>query len=196
MKISLSAILVSLLLILSFFSFHVVRQSIASLWYIDFEFWMDGNQTAFMTVTLVFTDTGYNLTGWKTIGWDFSNFSGAAHFGDVEGDYFAQVICYESHNFSLGQLDEGVYTFTLLSAHDDFPDWYHTMESTVFEVGFPADINDDGKVDIKDIAIVALAYGTHNPDPRYNRVADIYYDGKVDIRDVSFTAIHFGESNP
>ena len=192
MKIRFSAILISLLFILSFFSFHVVNTSIASFWYIDFEFWMDGNQTAFITVTLVFTDTGYNLTGWEPLPRDFSNFSGAAHFGDVEGDVFAQVICYESHDFSLGQLDEGVYTFTLLGVHDEVG-WYHAMETTVFEVGFPADINDDGKVDIKDIAIVALAYGTHNPDPKYNPDADIYCDGKVDIRDIAFTAMHYGE---
>ena len=194
MKLRFPVFLTSLLLILSFFASHHASTSIANpLDELDFEFWIAENQTAFMTVTFTFYDAGYNLTGWETIGWDSSNFSGAVHFGDVEGDYFAQVICYESHNFSLGQLDEGVYTFTLLLVDDDFPHWYQFRESTVFEVGFPADVNDDGKVDIKDIAIVALAYGTHNPDPRYNPAADIYYDGKVDIRDVAFTAMHYGE---
>ncbi len=189
-----SIILIGLMLTTSFCSFHVVNTSEAGLWYVDFEFWIDGNQTAFMTVTLVFSDTGYNLTGWETIGRDFSNFSGAAHFGGWEGNIVLYVICYESHSFSLGQLDEGVYIFTLFSVHDDFPYWYTEMETRIFEVGFPADINDDGKVDIKDVALVARAYGAEEPELNYNRIADVYYDGKIDIRDVSYTAIHFGET--
>lgn len=66
----------------------------------------------------------------------------------------------------------------------------------VFEVGFPADVNDDSKVDIKDIATVARAYGSHNPDPSYNPDADIFRDGKIDIRDLAFTARHYGETAP
>ncbi len=153
------------------------------------EFWMDENQTAFVTVTIAFFKSGYNLTDWGTVVRNVSDFYAIPQIDGSGGDIGIPMFYELVHNYSLGQLDEGVYTFTLL--HDD-P--LHTLwENMVFEIGFPADINDDGKVDIRDIAIVALAFGTHNPDPDYNPDADIYYDGKVDIKDIAFTAMHFGE---
>jgi endoglucanase len=57
------------------------------------------------------------------------------------------------------------------------------------------DLNLDGKVDIKDIHIVAAAYGTFPGYPRWNPVADINKDGKVDIRDVSIVAKEYGEQS-
>ena len=62
----------------------------------------------------------------------------------------------------------------------------------------PYDINGDGVVNIRDVAIVAAAFGTYPGDPRWDPRADITGptgepDGKVDIRDVSLVAAHFGE---
>jgi len=61
------------------------------------------------------------------------------------------------------------------------------------------DINGDGKVDIKDIAIVAKAFGSEPGDPNWNPQADITGptgepDGKVDIRDIALVARHYGET--
>jgi len=58
------------------------------------------------------------------------------------------------------------------------------------------DLNGDGKIDIKDISIVAKAYGTHPGDPLWNPIADINGDSKVDIKDVSTVAKHYGETFP
>lgn len=60
------------------------------------------------------------------------------------------------------------------------------------------DINRDTKVDIKDVAIVAKAYGSMPGFPNWNPHADItgpekVPDGKVDIRDVALVAKHYGE---
>jgi hypothetical protein len=155
--------------------------------YVWIEFWTAENGTVFVTVTLGFPSTQYYFEGWGSLTRNGSDFYGDTYIwvGPPYGIYLA-VYWEVVNDFNLGQLDEGVYTFTLTS-------WDVPCKSTAFEVGFPADINDDGKVDIMDIGIVALAYGSHNPDPGYDPAADIYYDGKVDIRDVSFTAIHFGE---
>jgi hypothetical protein len=57
----------------------------------------------------------------------------------------------------------------------------------------PGDINEDGKVDILDIAIAAKAYGSYPGNPRWNPIADINHDDKVDIYDIAFIAKHFGE---
>ena len=57
----------------------------------------------------------------------------------------------------------------------------------------------DGKVDIRDIALVASKFGVTYPDPRYDPNCDItgpiigVADGKIDIRDVGLVALHFGE---
>jgi len=60
------------------------------------------------------------------------------------------------------------------------------------------DVNHDGKVDIKDLAIVASAYGSSVGDPRYNPDADVYPvgspDGKIDIHDLAIVAKNFGSS--
>ncbi len=61
------------------------------------------------------------------------------------------------------------------------------------------DINGDGKVDMKDIALVAAAFGTSPGHPRWNPDADItgptylVPDNKVDMRDVSLVAKNFGQ---
>ncbi|MFQ6115280.1 MAG: dockerin type I domain-containing protein, partial [bacterium] len=54
----------------------------------------------------------------------------------------------------------------------------------------------DGKVDIRDIAIIARIFGVIAPDPRYNPNYDIIYDGKIDIRDIATVAKEFGKIDP
>ncbi|UCB60738.1 MAG: hypothetical protein JSW72_01365, partial [Candidatus Bathyarchaeota archaeon] len=125
----------------------------------DLEFWME-NETAFVTVTVIFNSGGFNTSDWGTVETSGNVFSANSKFWVWTGKHQA-VILIVSHNYSLGQLEEGVYVF-------EFWGWAEPVESIVFEVGYPADINDDGKVDIMDIAIVALAYGAHAPDPNYN----------------------------
>lgn len=62
------------------------------------------------------------------------------------------------------------------------------------------DINGDGKVDMRDIAIAAAAFGTHSGEPRWNPTADItgslylVPDGAVDMRDIALIAKNFGKS--
>jgi len=63
--------------------------------------------------------------------------------------------------------------------------WWNTI--TIRE-----DINIDFKVDIKDISLVAKAFGSTPAIPYWNPYCDINNDGKVDIRDVSAVAKKFG----
>jgi len=58
------------------------------------------------------------------------------------------------------------------------------------------DINSDGTVDIKDLAILSLAFGSYPGHPRWNPEADLNRDGKVDIRDLALGASNFGKSCP
>jgi subtilisin family serine protease len=71
---------------------------------------------------------------------------------------------------------------------------YATVEPFEIRVFFYilGDINEDGKVDIRDVAIVAQAYGSYPGHPRWNPDADVNLDGKVDVIDVALTAANFG----
>ncbi len=57
----------------------------------------------------------------------------------------------------------------------------------------PYDINRDGKVDILDIATVAIAFGSYPGYTNWNPIADLSNDGKVNILDIAMVAVHYGE---
>ncbi len=62
--------------------------------------------------------------------------------------------------------------------------------------------NFDFKIDIKDIAVAAKAFGSYPEHPEWNPLADItgpehlVPDGKVDIRDLALIASNFGKTYP
>lgn len=56
------------------------------------------------------------------------------------------------------------------------------------------DLNEDGVVDILDLSIMGMAYGTFEGQPGYNPIADINVDGVVDMRDLSIVTRYFGET--
>jgi hypothetical protein len=64
----------------------------------------------------------------------------------------------------------------------------------VIQIRLLGDINGDGKVDIKDLAIAAKAFGSYVGSPTYNPDADVNQDGVIDIRDLAIIAKNFGKS--
>jgi len=54
----------------------------------------------------------------------------------------------------------------------------------------------DGKVDIRDVAVIAKLFGTKYPEPSFNPNYDINSDGKIDIKDIAITAKNFGKIDP
>jgi hypothetical protein len=54
------------------------------------------------------------------------------------------------------------------------------------------DVTNDHKVDISDIFAIALAYGSHYGEPKYNPNLDINCDGKIDITDIFAAALNYG----
>ena len=55
------------------------------------------------------------------------------------------------------------------------------------------DLNGDNKIDMKDVAIAARAFGSTPGSPNWNPVADINGDGKVDMKDIAPVARNFGK---
>jgi hypothetical protein len=56
------------------------------------------------------------------------------------------------------------------------------------------DVDLDGSVDIVDVALVAIAFGSVPGSPTWNPAADLNYDGRIDIVDVAIVAFWFGAS--
>jgi len=59
-----------------------------------------------------------------------------------------------------------------------------------------ADVNGDGIVDIADIYLIALSFGTYPWDERWNPDADLNRDGIIDITDIYLTALNYGKRCP
>jgi len=56
------------------------------------------------------------------------------------------------------------------------------------------DLNDDGAVDICDVILMAVAYGSYPGHPRWNLAADINKDLIVNILDAIIIARNFGKT--
>lgn len=56
------------------------------------------------------------------------------------------------------------------------------------------DLNYDGTVDIFDLTVAALAFGSAPSDPNWNADADLNSDNIIDIFDLVVIALHFGET--
>jgi hypothetical protein len=79
-----------------------------------------------------------------------------------------------------------------------FPGGLHNVEITSVRSIFDLSGDGSGHVDMRDVAIVARAFGSTPGSPNWNPLADItgpngVPDGKVDMRDVALVAKHFGE---
>jgi len=68
--------------------------------------------------------------------------------------------------------------------------------SVVIRVRMPGDVNVDGKVDGRDIALVAKAFGSCPGNPRWNGLVDENEDNKIDGKDIVPIAINFGKAYP
>ena len=69
----------------------------------------------------------------------------------------------------------------------------HTASDGYFDNYNPYDLNQDGKVDMRDLGIVGLAFGSYPGAPNWNPVADVNDDGYVNMVDMALVASHFGE---
>jgi hypothetical protein len=58
----------------------------------------------------------------------------------------------------------------------------------------PYDLNQDGIVDLFDVEIVALAFGSYPGHPNWDPRADVNNDNLVDIFDLILVTIHLGET--
>jgi len=56
------------------------------------------------------------------------------------------------------------------------------------------DLNGDGMVNLQDIVIVGVAFGSKVGDPRWNVIADVDKDGSISIIDIALIAKDYGKT--
>jgi len=79
-------------------------------------------------------------------------------------------------------------------AIDEAPENNIDVDGTVTVLVLVGDINDDAKVDIRDIGAAAKAFGSYPGHDRWNIDADIDGNSKIDIRDIAKIAKDFGKT--
>jgi hypothetical protein len=99
---------------------------------------------------------------------------------------------------------DGNYTDTLVleamnenrTAEEDIAFLSSTPIILQLSTSIAADVNGDGRVDMKDIGYVARRFMCVPSDPLWDSIADLNSDGKIDMKDISTVARHFGEHYP
>jgi hypothetical protein len=72
----------------------------------------------------------------------------------------------------------------------------HALDAAQFSTGthHATDLNGDGKVDIQDITITAVAYNSRQGDLKWNPAADFNNDQRIAIVDIALVARDYGKT--
>jgi len=69
---------------------------------------------------------------------------------------------------------------------------FNTQDGYFSNSAILGDLNGDGKVDVKDVSVVALHFGSYPGHKRWDENADVNGDGKVNIFDIAVVCRNFG----
>lgn len=86
---------------------------------------------------------------------------------------------------------------TMMAETSVLPDETDTADNlmkslTKVKVKITGDVNGDYKVDVKDVSLAGLAFGSYLEGSRWNIQADTNQDGKIDVFDISTIARNYG----
>jgi hypothetical protein len=146
---------------------------------------MEASETGLVKVYAI---TVYTLDISATIGGSTSPTVGTHLFGDYVDVQAIPDSGYVFEYWRLDGLDIGWSNPVYVTMN---------MNHTLLAVfGLPrneGDINGDGKVDVKDVYMVARAYGSYPYHPYWNSLCDINHDNKVDLKDYYTVCKNYGK---
>lgn len=97
-------------------------------------------------------------------------------------------------NITLTDLTYGHHNVIVYA--NDTSGYMGSSDKVYFTISFLGDINGDGIIDVYDMVIVGIVFGSRLGDSNWNGQADLYTDGIIDIFDIIIVANHFGETYP
>jgi parallel beta-helix repeat protein len=115
-------------------------------------------------------------------------------YGDYDSDTIPDLmINFNKTKVSDFILSRGITTGTItLTITGQLYDGASFVRSVIIKVRMAGDVSIDGKVDGKDLAVIAKAFGSNPTRPNWNPVADENEDGKIDGKDIVYIAKNFG----
>jgi hypothetical protein len=87
-----------------------------------------------------------------------------------------------------------------LSASAEILSGESNTENNTFVYGqikviFPGDVNQDGIVDMRDVAVIVLSFNAFYDNPgRFNHFADLDANGRIEMRDIGIWGVNFGQT--
>jgi hypothetical protein len=116
--------------------------------------------------------------------WDDGYPSGGNYWSDYNGtDLYSGPYQNETGNDGIGD------TQYIIDSNNQ--DRYPLMQPC-----WPADINHDLKVDVKDVYLCAKAFGSLRGDLKWNPACDLNDDGRIDLKDIWLIGRNFGKTYP
>ncbi len=165
----------------------------------DFIEFLQGDPYNRIDLEIEYRSTDGEMYGWGIMFWSTSSYGLTLH----SREKYEQTLVYDPSEYEeavppdfVGDAPYGKTTIRLVHWKQmDGGYGYGEFGVTEIEITitFPEDLNSDGKVDIRDIAIAAIAFGSYPGHPRWNPIPDINKDNKVDIRDIASIARNFGK---
>lgn len=116
--------------------------------------------------------------------WDSGYPSGGNYWSDYDGvDFFSGIYQNETGSDMRGDSPYAIDSINV----DSYP-----LVKPMLRL-IQGDVNYDGKVDLEDLVILTLAYGSSPGDTRWNPNADINDNGKVGLSDLVILAVHYDQ---
>ncbi|KNY29939.1 glycoside hydrolase family 9 protein [Pseudobacteroides cellulosolvens] len=112
---------------------------------------------------------------------------------DGDSNYLPAQKCYEDDYFNYLTNEVNVDLNASLAWLASFEEARGLIPTSPPKKPNPADINGDGKVNMRDVVEMALAFGTTSKDPNFNKKCDLTNDGAVNMSDVMALAMRFGD---
>jgi hypothetical protein len=111
----------------------------------------------------------------------------------VAGENHTEILQWNLYQYKEGKYvlpKPGKYSLSGICLHAEVV----TPDPITITVTYDSDLNKDLKVDIQDMTIVAVAYGSKSGDPNWNSIADVDKNGVVNIIDISMVAKDYGKT--
>jgi hypothetical protein len=138
------------------------------------------------------SDGGYALLGWT------NSFGADGDYWLVKTDSAGNMEWNHTYGGSLGDIGYAVVQTVdggyAMAGESNYyiNSSYGVIDFWLVKTCAGGDVNGDGVVDIFDLSLVGLAYGSFEGEPRYNPDADLNEDGIVDIGDITIVCINYG----
>jgi hypothetical protein len=184
------------------FSVNITVQDIVNLY--DFEFWLYYN-TTLLDIYAPYVQLGPLMSAATAYIFEWNDLDGYVHFAakltspapSVNGSGTIAIVTFKVTKASVWPEPDLECTLSLgstklktiggiLVSHDKIAGLYR-YEPVI------GDLNSDGTVDLDDLYIIALAFGSKPGDQNWNVHADLTRDGVVNVLDLRTVARHFGE---